>query len=394
MKVLYIAHSSELQGAGFALLNILRGMLDNNIEPVLFLPRKGPISEFADKEGIKCYFSHCRNAVYPKINTKRDYLLFPIRLLRILGCNYYGKKKLSKIVSIEKPDLIHSNTGVIHFGYEISKKYSIPHIWHIRELLDLGLGWQPIGGHKSYIRKLSDANNYCIAITKSVFEHHKLDAVKDVVIYDGVYDNKVCNSVVDYQKLDYFLFVGVLTKAKGVFDAIDAFCEIAKENPNIRLKLAGLDNEHVAEYVSKTSCKERIELLGFRKDIYTLMRKAKALIVPSFFEGFGFITAEAMANGCLVIGRDTAGTKEQFDNGNEFAGKEIGLRFNDKNGLIVQMRRAMNMSQLELTDLIDSAQIISRRYTIDNNTKNIIAYYKQVIEKQDKIIESCKREQE
>ena len=109
------------------------------------------------------------------------------------------------------------------------------------------------------------------------------------------------------------------------------------------------------------------------------MRKAKALIVPSFFEGFGFITAEAMANGCLVIGRDTAGTKEQFDNGNEFAGKEIGLRFNDNEELVVQMKKAINMSQSELADLIDSAQIISRRYTIENNTKKIIAYYKQII---------------
>lgn len=40
-----------------------------------------------------------------------------------------------------------------------------------------------------------------------------------------------------------------------------------------------------------------------------------ALIVPSPFEAFGLITAEAMFNKCLVIGRDTAGTKEQFDNG-------------------------------------------------------------------------------
>ena len=45
------------------------------------------------------------------------------------------------------------------------------------------------------------------------------------------------------------------------------------------------------------------------------MSKALALFVPSSFEGFGFITVEAMFCGCLVIGRNTGGTKEQFDNG-------------------------------------------------------------------------------
>ena len=34
-----------------------------------------------------------------------------------------------------------------------------------------------------------------------------------------------------------------------------------------------------------------------------------------------------MYNHCLVIGRNTAGTKEQFDNGLDQTGEEIGLRF-------------------------------------------------------------------
>lgn len=57
------------------------------------------------------------------------------------------------------------------------------------------------------------------------------------------------------------------------------------------------------------------------------MSKAQALIVASRFEGFGFITTEAMWNDCLVIGKNIAGTKEQFDNGVAETGHEIGLRF-------------------------------------------------------------------
>lgn len=53
------------------------------------------------------------------------------------------------------------------------------------------------------------------------------------------------------------------------------------------------------------------------------MNRATALIVPSPFEAFGLITAEAMFNKCLVIGKDTAGTKEQFDNGQKNTIKKL-----------------------------------------------------------------------
>ena len=65
------------------------------------------------------------------------------------------------------------------------------------------------------------------------------------------------------------------------------------------------------------------------------------LIVPSIFEGFGFITAEGMANGCVVLGRNTAGTKEQFDNGVKMTGKEIGVRFIDDNEML-QIKRNLS----------------------------------------------------
>lgn len=58
-----------------------------------------------------------------------------------------------------------------------------------------------------------------------------------------------------------------------------------------------------------------VKFLGRRDDVYELMAQSEMLIVPSIFEGFGFITAEGMANGCVVLGRNTAGTKEQFDVG-------------------------------------------------------------------------------
>ena len=63
------------------------------------------------------------------------------------------------------------------------------------------------------------------------------------------------------------------------------------------------------------------------------MRQAKAIIIPSHNEGFGRCMPEAMFNGCLCIGHDTGGTKEQMDNGTEATGEDIALRYQTEDQL-------------------------------------------------------------
>lgn len=44
MKVLYIAHSAEMQGAGFALLNMVQGVLRYKVVPYVFVPSEGTLT--------------------------------------------------------------------------------------------------------------------------------------------------------------------------------------------------------------------------------------------------------------------------------------------------------------------------------------------------------------
>lgn len=52
MKVLYIAHSAEMQGAGFALLNILQGVLRYKVIPYVLVPSEGTLTITLKKMGI------------------------------------------------------------------------------------------------------------------------------------------------------------------------------------------------------------------------------------------------------------------------------------------------------------------------------------------------------
>ena len=104
-------------------------------------------------------------------------------------------------------------------------------------------------------------------------------------------------------------------------------------------------------------------------------------MVPSEYEGFGFITVEAMLNGTMVVGRDTAGTKEQFDNGNKLIGSEIGFRFITENELDSQLLRAISLQEKDYVSITEKAfKVVSNMYSIEKHVNNVIEYYHEILE--------------
>lgn len=138
-------------------------------------------------------------------------------------------------------------------------------------------------------------------------------------------------------------------------------------------------NECIA-LVKESGLEKDVLFLGYRKDVYKLMEEATALVVSSRFEGFGFITVEAMYNHCLVIGKNTAGTKEQFDVGRALTGHEIGIRYDKDDELIDCLERATQLSEGERLKIINRAyETVKKSYTIDTHFENVMNFYKRVI---------------
>lgn len=107
------------------------------------------------------------------------------------------------------------------------------------------------------------------------------------------------------------------------------------------------------------------------------MSKAQALIVASKFEGFGFISVEAMFNYCYVIGRNTGGIKEQFDKGLETFGSEIGFRFEDIEGLVHAMTLVVNEYSEKMLD--NAKNIVDNNYTSKVCAENILNFYDKIL---------------
>lgn len=375
IKVLYVTSNSFLWGDNRALLNIIDNGISYGITPFVIMAREGDLSKELDKRKINYRFLKNYLSVYPPLNSLRNVILFLPRFLRILIYNKLAEKNLKKIVYQFKPDIIHSNVGPVHIGMHVARKCNIPHIWHIREYQDLHMKTAPLFTKKEFIKKLQYDGNHNIAISQGLFNHFEMKK-NSRVIYDGVLSSK--NVRFNEQKENYFLFVGRLCEGKGLRDLINAFIKFSEYDNTMKLVIAGSGSKtyinDIKKIIQKFKLESRIIFLGFRNDVFELMEKATALIVPSHYEGFGFITVEAMFNGCLVIGNNTGGTKEILEKEN------LGLLYSTQTELVSIMISVVKNGIVSYFPMIKKAQQrATQLYSIEQNGEAIYQYYKEII---------------
>ncbi|MFN3918217.1 MAG: glycosyltransferase family 4 protein [Flavobacteriales bacterium] len=111
---------------------------------------------------------------------------------------------------------------------------------------------------------------------------------------------------------DYFAFVGALNPRKNLQSlmlAFDKFCQ--QSNPNINLVIAGeamFENTSFKKAYQALEYKNRVHFANRlkREDVALLIGGAKALLLPSKFEGFGIPIVEAMNCDVPVLTSNTS----------------------------------------------------------------------------------------
>jgi glycosyltransferase involved in cell wall biosynthesis len=87
-----------------------------------------------------------------------------------------------------------------------------------------------------------------------------------------------------------------------------------------------------------------------------------------------------MQQGCLVIGRNTSGTKEQLDNALTMTGKEIALRYETDQQLANLMTEITNHDFSFYDNYTRLAfYIVNQLYTKETNAKKIYALYNDIL---------------
>lgn len=385
MKIFCILSTSSLTGGSS--LSFVQYCTEINkredVDLVVSVPCKGPAYDYLKSLDVKTEIVPVRFNIYPKA-TKRNFLFTPIKLLRHLIENKKQERTLLETVKKHNPDIIYTNVGVVNIGYNVAKILHIPHVYHLREYQDLDFGMKIIPSRRHFIKNLQ--NSYTICITKGIQEHfHLTNNTNSRVVYNGLLTS--CKKDNDNRKKT-FLFVGRLTKEKNPFGVIRAFNTFSKRNKDYKLLLAGSavsENEYTVllNYCKENHIEDKVCFLGARYDIDILMQNAYAVIVASEFEGFGRVTPEAMLNGCLVIGRNTTGTKEQFDNGLSLTGDEIGIRFEGDDDLSEKMHIAVKLTKEKYNEYTQRAKfVVGQLYTPQKCADDIYSFLKHILKHQ------------
>lgn len=110
------------------------------------------------------------------------------------------------------------------------------------------------------------------------------------------------------------LFVGRLSQAKGVYELLDAFTHLNKENVNVKLLLIGAaDNgRRINETIQRCGLQEKARWIGAvdHTDIATYMNAADLFVLPSWNEGLPNVIMEACACKVPVLASNVGGIPE------------------------------------------------------------------------------------
>ncbi len=116
-----------------------------------------------------------------------------------------------------------------------------------------------------------------------------------------------------YQENNFvFVMVGRLAPVKNHVRVLHAMVKLKAVEPNVRLVIAGkgpVENQ-LKILIDELDLTSNVELLGYRKDIPSLLKVVDAYLMPSAREGLPMALMEAMVSSVPVVTSDKAGMRE------------------------------------------------------------------------------------
>lgn len=175
----------------------------------------------------------------------------------------------------------------------------------------------------------------------------------------------------------YVLALGTIEPRKNLPTLVAAFDSLAASDPDLRLVVAGPDGWGVDAYeraVREAHHGDRIVRLGFvsETDRGDLLAGAGAVAVPSHYEGFGLVAAEAMLAGAPVVASNAGSHPEVIG--------EAGLLVSalDPDGLASALDRVLRDASLA-DELRDRGRLRAAQLTWRATATGIVDLWQQAI---------------
>lgn len=387
MRVIYILSPTiPFGGAAKSLLATVMQLRNSGVTPLMVMPDEGELCSRLRENGVEYRVLNYRFGVYPPVHSLKDFVLFVPRLMGRVWLNRSAVRQICSIAEQFKPDLIHTNVGVLTIGYQAARRLRIPHVWHIREYGDKHYHYCFYPTNRSHRQALQDS--YTICISRDLARYNGLEGnERSRVIYNGAVSAKTDKANVQ-ERENIFLFIGRIERGKGLQEMVEALLRSLPQQKqrHTLLLLGSIEDkpyyEEIRQSVVRANAEDYVRFTGEVPAPAKYIRKAKAVIIPAHYEGFGRVMPETMMLGTPVIAYNNAGSKEQLDNGLQLTGGEIGLRYTTTDQLTNHITSVANNGLQPLEQMLQRAQQTVRAlYTNEQNASQVLAFYNEILSK-------------
>ena len=271
-KILFVHHVSEIGGASYCLLNIIKGLDFNNIEPIILLARKGPIINELEKFNVKYYlFNELLTVPYNLSLLKRGTLSTYFKVFQ--SCNSF-----SKLLDEIPVDAVYFNNVMLYPYLKVTANKGIKSFIHIREHWPKHSHMLQFSLLKKYVRKYADdvvaINEYSAHMISGI--QHKVTKIYDWIDFKDRYEEISFSNIFDEDatKLKVFLFTGGRSPIKGATEVVDVFHNLIHDS-DCRLLVLGADL-NIESKGLVGMCKNLLHKIGINTYAYKFINIVKS----------------------------------------------------------------------------------------------------------------------
>lgn len=376
MRVVYLDHVARLSGGEIALLRMLPHLQRTHAHVIL--AEDGPLVKRLTEAGVSVEVL----AIAPSARDVRKDSLggvagVPLATFHTVAYVVRLAARLRRL----QPDLVHSNSLKSGFyGALAAKLARVPMLWHLRDrIAEDYLPGPAVRLTRLLIARLADgvlANSSATLETAPRSSHNRAHCV----IPDSVEPSRLTRTAGSWSGT--FGMLGRIAPWKGQDLFLRAFAAAFPTGPEcaviVGTPMFGEEDfeRELCRLVEELGLSERVELRGFREDIWPELASFDVLVHASVTpEPFGQVVLEGMAAGLAVIAADEGGPASIIRDG------ETGRLFKsrDADSLAAAMR-AMRDSPVERERLGSAALLAVADYRPSALAESLEQIYEQLID--------------